>query len=800
MADGGVQSPNLPRATTLDSILGNSGETTSRQLVTDLAAQLVASEPMRLGTMMGQLYNAYTDLPAITAQVTPWVIADPDPAKIGIYKVSGGAWVWALPLPYSIIPASIGDGDTVNVRQLNTALPVVDGTAVIIPIVGTNTASPVVIHINGGDAITLKSNSGADIDVGGLPGSGRLMAIREGAILRLNNDVVATAVLAATERARDLAKEYANAPEDEAVDGEGNYSAKHWALKAAEADAGSGATAAKVAAQEARDVAVAAAQTAGLSAVDSDENAALSLAKAAEATSAAAAAVLARDASFALGPKYATEAAGRAAVADGVAFLVQGSGDVAAYEYRRTDASASVLIATYPSKAALDNGLAGKVGTTDIDPDGGFYYFFGHRLICTFRSAVDDRVLGGFDAEGRFHGKMPFEAGKNITLTRDPSTGVYNLSLGTVPGIVPVGDVEIQGDGSTVYVDGEKAVFGLDALGRYPIYVLEDGVVVIPKLRSPNADLNIEPALLAELATNGDSLTAGAGGGGITIATAAAAVLGVPAYTRAIGGQWSNQIAYRQGGLVADVTFSGNQIVSGANTITQINGTAIATLSATAGWPGLFLTTTSPDAAARSIKVKIGLITGTLTRTKPSDESYVFTPDAGPTLPVTCPARSPMVVLGDDTSSFGSDADAKRINSLWYGRNDDWTSPDPIMVALEASVQRLIEAGNKRFVVMTVLNGNYAAEVAGQSRYDQLMAINRAIIKRWPQNTLDIRRWLIDRALSDLGITPTTQDSADIANDIVPTSLRSDNIHLTGTAYGGVGQQVAAFITSKGWL
>lgn len=46
---------------------------------------------------------------------------------------------------------------------------------------------------------------------------------------------------------------------------------------------------------------------------------------------------------------YTTEALGRAAVADGVAFKVQGSGDVAAYEYRRTNSTTSVLIATYPS-------------------------------------------------------------------------------------------------------------------------------------------------------------------------------------------------------------------------------------------------------------------------------------------------------------------------------------------------------------------------------------------------------------------------------------------------------------------
>ena len=72
-----------------------------------------------------------------------------------------------------------------------------------------------------------------------------------------------------------------------------------------------------------------------------------------EAQAAKAAAELARDAALIQAGVYATESAGRTAVADGQAFKVQGSGDVAAYEYRRTNSSASVLIATYPSAAAV---------------------------------------------------------------------------------------------------------------------------------------------------------------------------------------------------------------------------------------------------------------------------------------------------------------------------------------------------------------------------------------------------------------------------------------------------------------
>jgi len=66
----------------------------------------------------------------------------------------------------------------------------------------------------------------------------------------------------------------------------------------------------------------------------------------------------ARDAALIQAGVYTTEALGRAAVADGQAFKVQGSGDVAAYEYRRVDASTSTLIATYPSKTYIDKPIS----------------------------------------------------------------------------------------------------------------------------------------------------------------------------------------------------------------------------------------------------------------------------------------------------------------------------------------------------------------------------------------------------------------------------------------------------------
>ena len=70
---------------------------------------------------------------------------------------------------------------------------------------------------------------------------------------------------------------------------------------------------------------------------------------------------------------WATEPLGRAAVADGVAFKVQGSGDVAAYEYRRTNSTTSVLIATYPSAGAVAANKAKADAAPTLSPGVNLY-------------------------------------------------------------------------------------------------------------------------------------------------------------------------------------------------------------------------------------------------------------------------------------------------------------------------------------------------------------------------------------------------------------------------------------------
>lgn len=94
-------------------------------------------------------------------------------------------------------------------------------------------------------------------------------------------------------------------------------------------------------------------QVLGTAQSSAQSSATIAISQAGTATAAKTAAESARDAALIQSGVYATEALGRAAVADGVAFKVQGSGDVAAFEYRRTNSTTSVLLASYPSLSAL---------------------------------------------------------------------------------------------------------------------------------------------------------------------------------------------------------------------------------------------------------------------------------------------------------------------------------------------------------------------------------------------------------------------------------------------------------------
>ena len=335
-------------------------------------------------------------------------------------------------------------------------------------------------------------------------------------------------------------------------------------------------------------------------------------------------------------------------------------------------------------------------------------------------------------------------------------------------------------------------------LGQVAFAVSDPNLLAVQVSRiDGSAPLTVAAIALKPIVCIGDSLTAGAGG--TPYPTQLAALTGRTVVNLGIGGQQGYQIAGRMGAIGIPVAVSSNKIVLGANVVTTINGTAVQSCVATTSFQAtnLQLLSTSADILTRSATGTCGSVHGTLTRSAAygagsggvydatATESYSFTPDAGAALPANCPAGTTFVAdyaYEDSTHVF------------WPFRNN-FADPNylQVLAAMHARVP------HRRTVLLPVTNGLFTNEYLGQYSWLNIFAIENAEANAYPSRFLNIRRLLIDTALTTLGLTPTTQDLSDIANDTAPTQLHSDQTHFTTAAYGFIASMVNNFLVSKGY-
>lgn len=172
-----------------------------------------------------------------------------------------------------------------------------------------------------------------------------------------------------------------------------------------------------------------------------------------EAQTLAATAEAARDGAIAGAELYPDEATGRAAVADEKTFNVQGTGAVAAYQYRRISSTTSTLLATFPAAAAVED-LQGLIaGTAPSEPieavtddEGGI-----HRL--HMPTMIEDSV----------HRVEELSGGAAI-LGEDGGIVLYQDDERTILGPLEVGHTDLPG----VYVVDSDGGVHADLAGDSP--------------------------------------------------------------------------------------------------------------------------------------------------------------------------------------------------------------------------------------------------------------------------------------------------------------------------------------------
>lgn len=132
------------------------------------------------------------------------------------------------------------------------------------------------------------------------------------------------------------------------------------------------------------------------------------------------------------------------------------------------------------------------------------------------------------------------------------------------------------------------------------------------------------------------------------------------------------------------------------------------------------------------------------------------------------------------------------INVFWYGQNNE-DQPERIKADIAASIAALAP-GNSRFIVLSVINEAIPAELKGAPAYATIIQLNSDLAALYPQNYLDVRRELVNH------YDPSNpRDVADYQNDVVPSSLRFDEIHLNNDGSVLVATKVRQFIDAKGW-
>ncbi len=138
------------------------------------------------------------------------------------------------------------------------------------------------------------------------------------------------------------------------------------------------------------------------------------------------------------------------------------------------------------------------------------------------------------------------------------------------------------------------------------------------------------------------------------------------------------------------------------------------------------------------------------------------------------------------------DAHDDWVNVFWYGGNNQ-TDAEAIKADLARSIASLAP-GNNRFLVLGVVNQAAPAERRGGADYATIVRLNADLAAIYGDRFFDIREFLV--GLAD---PANPADVIDRQDDVVPTSLRADGVHLNAAGSAAVARKVLELIAAKGW-
>ena len=109
------------------------------------------------------------------------------------------------------------------------------------------------------------------------------------------------------------------------------------------------------------------------------------------------------------------------------------------------------------------------------------------------------------------------------------------------------------------------------------------------------------------------------------------------------------------------------------------------------------------------------------------------------------------------------------VSVIWTGTND--RDIDKILRLQQAIISNL---RTDKYLVVSL---------TAKTLFPDITDYNNKMAQIYGSKFVNVRDYLLEYGLEDAGISPTPQDTQDIADGEIPTSLRSDTIHFNDTSY-----------------
>ena len=276
--------------------------------------------------------------------------------------------------------------------------------------------------------------------------------------------------------------------------------------------------------------------------------------------------------------------------------------------------------------------------------------------------------------------------------------------------------------------------------------------------------LSLNISLITEIhsATNnyavwwGDSLTAGAGGNGISAPSELEKLQKIQIQNRGVGGENSSQIAVRSGAKEVNIKFWGKGKKEGDWKVYDVE----------------------PD--VQLLRQGMGVIAGNIDKCV---TILKFAAGKYSARIFKCSTNFTGKVKKFSLTGLDNINAKAKFHLIWSGRNNAHDS-QTVVADITAMIGNFRRVNPKTKVfVLSVING--ASEGVGTGAYSNITRLNESFAYL-DAKFIDVRRCLIDEGLSINRLTPKSQDEADIASDLVPNQLRSDGIHLNPYGYHAV--------------